>query len=390
MNNEKIYDYIIAGAGAAGLSLLATLTESSLAESNILVIDFSLEPKSDKTWCFWNHNHRFMKLTHHSWSKLEVISGDEYIEANLKNYGYHCIRSEKYHKHILSTAQHSENITFIESEILELKARDDMGIVITRNGTYKANWVFQSVLKHPDHPNSVVDTSLLQHFTGWEIETSEAVFNPGKATFMDFNTEQLGGLTFFYVLPFTEKQALIEHTIFSDHTLERKKYESAIKKYLLDRFKIKNEDYRIIREEKGSIPMEDRRVPSYYNNKTLSIGTAGGITKATTGYTFTRAHDHSYEIVRALENNKKPAPFSGSSYRFRVYDIMLLYLLKNENDNGKHIFHELFKKNDMELLLKFLDEKTSFLEELKIFSTLPYIPFFRSIYKMKHRIFTGA
>lgn len=372
------------------MSLLDHLRDSSLAESNILVIDSSLEPKSDKTWCFWNHNHRFMKLTHHTWHRLEVILRDEHIDKTLQNFGYHCIRSDKYHDYIISTAQKSGNITFLESEILELKARDDMGIVITSNGTYRANWVFQSVLKHPDYFHSVVDTSLVQHFTGWEIETSEEIFDPVKATFMDFNTEQIGGLTFFYVLPFTGKRALIEHTIFSDHILKRKKYVSAIKKYLSDRFNLNNGNYRIVREEKGAIPMDDRRVPSYYNSKTLSIGTTGGITKATTGYTFTRAHDHSREIVRALEKNKKPAPFSGSSYRFRVYDIMLLYLLKNEKDHGKDIFHELFKKNDLELLLKFLDERTSFTDELKIFSTLPYIPFFSSIYKMKHRIFTGA
>lgn len=390
MNNDNNYDYIIAGAGAAGLSLLAHLMDSSLAENNILVIDTSFKPKKDKTWCFWNHNHRFMKLVHHTWQKLEIISGNEHIDGNLQNYGYHCIRSEKYYQYILSKAQNSDNVTFLETEILELKAQDDTGIVITSKGPFRANWVFQSVLNHPDHLNSVVDTSLLQHFTGWEIETSESIFNPVKATLMDFNTEQAGGLTFFYVLPFSKRRALIEHTIFSGHTLDRKIYESAIKKYLAERFKLNKEDYKIIREEKGSIPMEDRRVPSYYNRKTVNIGTVGGVTKATTGYTFTRAHDHSCEIVRALENNKKPAPFSGSSYRFRVYDIMLLYLLKNENDYGRNIFQELFKKNDLELLLKFLDERTSFFEELKVFSTLPYTPFFRSIYKMKHRVFAGA
>ena len=48
------YDYIIAGAGGAGLSLLHYLLASPvLSNQQILVIDQSLQKTNDRTWCFW-------------------------------------------------------------------------------------------------------------------------------------------------------------------------------------------------------------------------------------------------------------------------------------------------------------------------------------------------
>ncbi|PTM07000.1 MAG: lycopene cyclase, partial [Bacteroidetes bacterium] len=45
---------IIAGAGASGLSLLWYITESDLLKNrSILLLDRSLTPADDKTWCFW-------------------------------------------------------------------------------------------------------------------------------------------------------------------------------------------------------------------------------------------------------------------------------------------------------------------------------------------------
>lgn len=392
MDMVENYDYIIAGAGAAGLSLLAYLMDSPppLSEKKILVIDASFKPEADKTWCFWNQDHRFMKLTHHTWNTLQVVSNGEVFKETLTNFGYHCIRSEQYRRHILERARQVEQITLLETGIHDFGEQKDGAIVHTSMGDFAAEWVFQSCLKPDSFHQAAVDSSLIQHFKGWEIETDRELFDPAAAWLMDFDTEQAGGLTFFYVLPFSRQTALVEYTIFSEQLLERNRYESALGLYLKQRFGLDRNDYKILRSETGAIPMEDRKVPGFYNRRTLNIGTVGGITKPTTGYTFTRAHQHSREIVRELAAGRNPAPWSGSPYRFRVYDIMLLYLLKHETGNSQHIFHELFNKNSIELLLRFLDEETKFTEEVSIFSKLPYAPFFRSIYRMKHRILTGA
>ncbi|MDX1590357.1 MAG: lycopene cyclase family protein, partial [Balneolaceae bacterium] len=253
-------------------------------------------------------------------------------------------------------------------------------------GTY----IFQSALKPPDFDQVKVDLSLMQHFLGWEIETRKPIFDPDKATLMDFDVSQKHGVAFMYLLPFSKNQALIEYTLFSSSLLTDEEYETAIRSYLHTEMYLKEDDYSIIRKEKGIIPMEDRRYSTTWNDRVYNIGTVGGLTKPSTGYTFTRIHRQSAEIVSALEQQHKPTLDATSEYRFRVYDMMLLYLLETDPDTSVTIFRELFKRNTFDRILTFLEEKTSFPQELQIFASLPYMPFFRAIWHMKHRIVTGA
>ena len=68
------YDYIIAGAGGAGLSLLHYLLASPiLSNKQILVIDQSLNKTNDRTWCFWEISaHEFESLVHHRWDAISI------------------------------------------------------------------------------------------------------------------------------------------------------------------------------------------------------------------------------------------------------------------------------------------------------------------------------
>jgi lycopene beta-cyclase len=127
-----------------------------------------------------------------------------------------------------------------------------------------------------------------------------------------------------------------------------------------------------------------------YNDRVVNMGTMGGLTKPSTGYTFTRIHRHCASIVSRLEQGHQPVVEGESQYRFRVYDTMLLYILEHQPAMGKQIFHDLFQRNHYDRVLTFLEEKTHPLQELAIFATLPYAPFLRSIWKMRRHILTGA
>lgn len=392
MIQKKEYDLIIAGAGASGLSLLWYLTQSVLLrDKSILLIDRQLSPNDEKTWCFWDDHHvPFGDLIYHTWPVLEVSALGNHYTGELQQYEYNCIRSAEYSSKILALANESENVTLLEADITGFQSNGESGIINTSEGSFSASWIFQSVLKSPALSEAKSDISLKQHFLGWEIKTGHSVFDPEKAIFMDFDIPQTSGVTFFYVLPFSQHDALIEYTLFSDTVLPDSEYESSLKKYLIDKFNLTENDYTLMRKEKGVIPMEDRRYPGMYCDRVVNIGIQGGLTKPSTGYTFTRIHRHSAGIVDALEKGMSPPAGNSSGYRFRVYDIMLLYLLQNHPETSVRIFSELFKRNRFDRILQFLEERTDFLQELSIFSSLPYYPFFKSIYKMKHRIFTGA
>jgi lycopene beta-cyclase len=387
----KSFDIIIAGAGAAGLSLLWNLMQDNGKQLNILVADVSLKPTDDKTWCFWDDSHLPAKeWISHSWSFAEVRVHGQTLRHKLTDYGYYCVRSDHYKKSILSEAEKHPSVTLLECSISGFSVSDHQGVMHTDIGDFKADWVFQSALKSPGFDDARVDNSLMQHFVGWEIRTKKEMFDPETIMMMDFDTPQIGGLTFFYILPFSSDRALIEHTLFTGSLLEEEEYDREIKAYLKREHNLGDGDYELIRREKGIIPMEDRRYPHMYNERVMNIGTMGGLTKASTGYTFTRIQKECKRLAEQLLSGKKPERSNASSYRFRVYDMMLLHILNHHSDEAVDVFKALFTKNDLETIFRFLEEDTHFGEELGIFTSVPYVPFLRSIWKMKHRIFTGA
>lgn len=392
MATSNRFDIIIAGAGAAGLSLLWRILDSPVLNGQrILLIDKSFTPLNDKTWCYWEDlTLPEAGLLHHTWNKLLVrVSGNTY-SGLLQHYKYHCLRSEDFTQSILHTAKEYPNISMIETDIQEFSHDREKGVVHTSRGDFHAEYIFQSVKKPRKFETLKVDVSLLQHFLGWEIEAENDLFDPKTATFMDFEVPQANGITFMYLLPFSKKRALVEYTIFSKKTLPKKQYEKQISGYLKNNYGLGKNQFSTKREEFGVIPMDDRKYPAWYCQRVLNIGTAAGLPKPTTGYTFSRIQNHAEKIVYALEKGVNLPESQSSSYRFRVYDLMMLYMLACEPDESLAVFNNLFKKNSFDLVLHFLAEQTNPLQELDIFSGMPYLPFFRSVYRMKHRIFTGA
>ena len=392
MSKAEIFDIIIAGAGAAGLSLLQFLmNDSKTSGMRVLLADQRLKPERDKTWCFWDD--RALPDSHllaHSWDTLGVRALGRDFEMPLSPFQYHCMRSDDYAREILNRARKSPNVTLIQTGIEDFSPDEKGAAMYTPYGTFKSPYIFQSALKVPDFEHMRVDISLRQHFLGWQIKADRPVFNPNKATFMDFDIPQKQAVTFAYVLPFSDREALVEYTFFSCSLLSEKEYEQGLADYLSDRYDLRSEDYKILYREKGVIPMEDRRYPALYCDRVWNIGTMGGLTKPSSGYTFSRIRQHSARIVDALAEGRDPAIRPASSYRFRVYDIMMLYQIWRHPETAVQIFHDLFHKNRIELILRFLEEKTHPLEEIRLFSSLPWYPFFQSIYKMKRRIFSGA
>lgn len=392
MTSSGHYDIIIAGAGAAGLSLVRSLLQTSpLSGKRILLADRSLHPVQNKTWCFWDKNHQpFNDLVTYSWDTLDIRVNRWSCAQKLDTYRYHCLKSDEYSRKTLDLIAGRDNVSCLETEIEEFDYKGGTGLMHTSAGTFTADRIFQSVRRPPGYDSLKVDISLRQYFKGWLIRTELPVFEPDKATFMDFDIPRQNGVNFLYVLPYSQYEALVEYTVFTEDWISDEMYDDGLKAYVFDRFGLQSSDYKVLDTEYGGIPIEDRRYPGRYCNRVWNIGTVGGLAKPSTGYMFTRIRRHSKKIADALAKGEDPNVKMVSSFRFRVYDIMLLYQLQQHPETALRIFHELFRKNRLDDILRFLDEDSHIGQEIKIFSTVPYKPFFQSIWKMRCRLFSGA
>ena len=374
------YDYIIAGTGCAGLSLAVHMIHSGqFSNKKILLIDKDKKQKNDRTWSFWETTPGlFESIVFRKWEKTWFHNNSFSKLLELSPYEYKMIRGIDFYNHCLSLIQQHTNFEIRVAEIKSIQNEDNAAVVNIAGEKIRAGFVFNSllfekpVLKKQEY-------YLLQHFRGWIIETPIPVFKPDEATLMDFRTGQQHGTTFVYVKPFSATSALIEYTLFTEKLLTPAQYDEGLKEYI--RNFITSSIYIINEVENGIIPMTNHKFPAV-NGRIIHIGTAGGQTKGSSGYTFRFIQKHSARIVDSFI--KKNNPFienPGGQRRFKFYDSTLLHILKYNKLPGDKIFTQLFQKNKPQQVLRFLDNDSSILDELKIISSLPTWPFLKAALK---------
>ena len=179
----------------------------------------------------------------------------------------------------------------------------------------------------------------------------------------------------FYRFPATK--ALVEYTLFSEKVLHQEDYNLGLANYLQDWLQIK--DYRVTEEEFGVIPMTDAVFP-WYEKGMYHIGTAGGQTKASSGYTFQFIQKQSAAIVQHLQQNTlHPSIQPGRALKkFNFYDSVLLRVLANNYMPGHQVFTSMFKNNRPQDIFAFLDNATSFKQDLRIIKSFPILPFLKA------------
>jgi lycopene beta-cyclase len=372
------YDYIIAGAGCAGLSLAYHLLQSSLQHKSILLIDKAPKTRNDRTWCFWeNKPNPFENLVYRQWTEVDFYGTDFQATLDLETYRYKMIRGIDFYQYVQQHLQQHNSISFVYGNISAIED-EAIGATVRVDGKiYTADFIFSSLYSWENQLKKLGNHHLLQHFKGWEIQMDIDFFDPVKATLMDFRIEQQNETRFFYVLPLDKRRALIEFTVFSESLLPADSYDIQIEAYIKDYLHLP--DYSVIHEEFGVIPMTDHQFPVSTGKHIIHIGTAGGQTKASTGYTFLRIQQQTQAIVQALIASGNPYVPSSSPGRYKVYDSMLLNIMAKSRYATKDIFTQLFRKNKASIILRFLDEETTFTEELKIMSTTPYLPFLTAL-----------
>lgn len=364
------FHYIIAGAGCAGLSFLVRLLQTGhFSDKKILLIDKGPKTQNDRTWCFWEKGTGFFEpIVYKSWSDLWFYGKDYTALHHIDPYKYKMIKGFDFYQYCYNIIGKHPNVT-IEYATIKRVANDEQGALVeTTRQLYYADHVFSSII----FEKPVLKKKqyyLQQHFKGWVIETKQPVFNPDEATLMDFRISQQRGTAFVYVMPFTPIKALVEYTLFTDRLLELHEYNFGLKEYIVN-FLHTNE-YIVEEEEFGVIPMTNYRF-KHADGAITYLGTAGGQTKASSGYTFQFIQKQTAQLVDAMATKGKPSLEQRfMARRFRWYDGTLLNILAQHKLPGSYIFTQLFRKNNTIDILQFLDNETSLLQEMKIITVLP-------------------
>lgn len=394
---EKLddYDIIILGAGMAGLSLVYRGIKSGVwASKKILIIEKELKTRNDKTFCFWSvennpHLKDFEPIIKYRWNQMQIFenSGEQ---INLKttkkrsndksDYHYNLIHSLDFYETILGFLKTCNNID-IKYQIVETV---DSGIVTLSDGEYySASQIFDT-RNIPIPSESEVQNKryqyFLQHFKGVKLEIIDHGFDLDSIHLMDFRTSQEFGTAFFYLLPFNKNEIFVEYTLFNKELLIDCEYDKQIEIYLKEVLNLNKQDYKILDTEFGVIPMTNyqyERHSGHGVNKVFNLGTRGGDTRGSTGYTF---YNTQRTITEILANYKTNKPFQEPvSSLSRYFDSIFLRVLNQGNYKGSQMFADIFKNAPLDSVLAFLDGEANIKQTFQIINSVKKLPFIKAL-----------
>jgi lycopene beta-cyclase len=379
--NDIAYDYLFCGAGASAcLAIINLESQGILDNKRVLIIDKEAKNRRDKTFCFWSfcnepiaENLDFM--ISHSWSSV-ILPGRH--KSDLHPLRYNHISSLDLYRHVEEIGK-QKGWNRIIGEVTEVGTFEDKPFAVLNGQRISSHILFDSRTPHYEIIRNG-ETHLHQSFVGWRVSLHDSGLNPDTFYFMDFDVSQSNYTQFVYVLPYADGSALVELTRFGSEVIATSDAEKLLDEYITKKFG----GYTIIDSEFGCIPMSNASTHESKEESIIQLVARNYSIKSSTGYAFKRMFYHGQHIAKLL-GEKKPATslnrnhskaFSG---RYAFYDGLLLDILDKTPQYGKPIFESLFKHSDIQLILSFLDEKTTVQEELKIFRRLPKWPFLRSL-----------
>jgi lycopene beta-cyclase len=384
MNSSQIkhFDYIFTGTGLASLmTVYKMILSGKFADKSILLLDQDVKKTNDRTWCFWEKGEStWDSVIFKKWDFALFATENFKRDLALKPYQYSQIRGIDFYDFVLKVISKQPNITFFNEKVTDINELETHVFVGTEQNRFTCNHLLNSIYTKAFAERQNKYPVLQQHFVGWFVKAENEIFDPEKVTFMDFSVEQKGNTRFMYVLPISKTEALVEYTLFSENLLSKEEYENEIQIYLKN---LGADQYEVFEKEQGSIPMTCYPFWKKNTKRVLNIGTAGGWTKASTGYTFKNSDKKSTELVEFLQSDSSPKMNSFyKKNRFWFYDLLLLDILHRHNELGSSIFFSLFKKGNPALIFKFLDEETSLLEDFQVILKCPKLPFIKSLFRV--------
>ena len=376
------FDFLFIGIGAANSLLILSLeSQGLLSGKKIAIIEPEKKDSNDRVFCFWATEEELtnLNLSHLVSSRWDNIEINGVTKQAIKPLQYCHVQS-------IDLYQATQKVLY-KQDVTRISARlTGSPTIISGNfevkvvdQTFCAKKVFDS--RPPTYsPTQKNQSHLAQSFFGWKIKSQKSVLDPTTMVMMDFNIPQNNFTQFVYILPFSEDTALFELTRFGEEKVCREEAEAILEAYV-NKYLGADNPFEILDTEQGLIPMSSAKMQTEdLGPNWVQMGVSANMLKSSTGYAFHFMAEDAKLQMEAIKNEVVPIRKQKSN-RFVFYDRLLLKILQSRPEYGQIIFQELFKNIPILLVLRFLREKTTILNELLIFAKLPLGIFIKAALK---------
>ena len=361
----KDYDIVIVGAGCSGLSLAFRLINSSY--SVCLIENKPITNRIRKTWSYWDtYEHPFKHLDKYTNKKLSVHNNNSTSILDCSEHNYSSIDSYDFDKYVLNNINECANVEIMfDTEIKEIITTHEHYDINLNKGSINAKYIFDS------RPNSQA-IEMKQIFKGLFIRFDKEIKN-FNTQLMDFTEKN--EFHFFYCLPMGDDTYLFESTYYTSLRKDKNEMADEVHEYIKKRY---GDEYSIIREEYGEIPLTTNVKINKRNSNYLYIGIPSGSTRASTGYTFLNIQKQADEYIKKLDGNTYiEFPGTFKSRVLRKMDNVLLQIIKDHPITSKNILYRMFECNDSKRVIRFLSDIPTLVDILIIIWNMPKLIFIK-------------
>ena len=367
------YDLLILGGGCAGLSLGQALIKYKIRSFRALIIESRQTYAQDKNWCFWDKNpSRYNKIIRKSWDQWSFSTKDEGVSHHEsgENLAYHCISSVDFYNQALEQINNSDCVDIItDTEIQKIEIMRSGIRAETSNGIFYSQW---GVDTRPTKSKLSGGNIYGQKFEGVEIETNVDQFDHLNVSLMSNMCSDSYGFRFTYILPFSPRRAFIEETRFGKNIkpdLIKEELDASLEK-------IAGESITQIHfRETGFIPMSTALTSSKRNNRLILAGVSAGAARASTGYAFLRIQNWAAYCAKNIFFKGFPKTHPSDPILQKWMDQIFLRVIERSPDLASNIFLSMASGVKPDVFARFLSDRGSYIDFLKIALALPKKPF---------------
>lgn len=378
---------IILGGGLAG-SLIALRLAALKKPPPFLLLDAQATPggSGNHTWSFHDTDlppscrEWMLTLCDQSWSSQEVRFPN--LKRILKA-PYHAIRSESLGA---KTVNILESRWLPNSRVLTLRTNShsneieitlEDGKKLSSNCVIDARGFDETDLRSPNAYQTFLGLDL-------EIDGPHEVLRPRIMDTLELGQDsQQHDYCFFYLLPWSETNLLIENTRYSvNKTIDPVEFEAEIREYCVKKgWKIKN----TLRRESGAlpIPLYPYSQPESESN-VIRLGVRSGQFHATTGYSLPFLLRQIAAIVEVFETEEFPThdqlkralvpSFKLWKKQLRFFCILNRMVFNAALPGQRWRIFERFYRLSESLIFKFYRGELSYLDRIKIVWGTPPVP----------------
>lgn len=378
-------DVLIVGAGAAGLSLAVRLAPTGL---RIEIVDPRAGFSDDRTFSGFHFagSHPFESAIAHRYGTISLFDGSlgrPEVRRQMGAHPYVTIPGDLFYATALrKLAPHANVRLTLGVRVLSLDAGPDAVRVSCSDGERRALLVVRASGRFDPADAS---PALAQIFAGRVVRTERAIFDPVRATLMDFRVSQARGPHFVYVLPRGPREALVEDTYFAPLALRiaDEEHDAAIDAWLDTHGAGAHET---TQRERGVLPMSAAPPRPEASPRIVGLGLAGGAAKGSTGYAFAFIQRHADALARAIgetpldgDARRWPAWPAARSPVATFYDAVFLRFAVDQLASAPERVGDalvgLFRSVDPAVAARFLSERASPLDLARVMAAMPTLPF---------------